>query len=481
MAYMRLWSSRLAGPETLMAAKMLLPGLSIDEIPVRAHPRRRAGGGPDSRGHPGAGLSGDFRLFGPLPPAAPCAAAPSSGKMDSMRRGGGSAKEASGRDSLLSGPVALLVLATFSTMVGFQLLLSVVPLYAERTGGGASDAGLATAAFMLSTVLTQVKMPALLGRFGYRKVLVAGVLFLGLPAFLYPLAGGVVGVLAVTLARGVGFGVVTVVFIALIVDTAPPGRRGEALGLFGIAMTLPTIFCNPFGLWLVDASGYATAFLLGGLSPLLGLFTVGRLDLDGVVLPAGDGAGFFEGLRRGPLLRLVLIFVPVSSAGGVVVTFLPLAIPPGGLFSPAAALLVFGLASTASRLWAGRFGDRRDPHLLLVPGLIVAACGVAALPQGGPVTLGGALLFGGGAGLLQNATLMLTMNRVSEDERGLGSTLWNVSFDAGTGVGAFSFGLLVGTTGLPSAFYLSAAVLLAAIVLVVVDRRREKPGPPTGP
>ncbi|MDQ3317867.1 MAG: MFS transporter, partial [Actinomycetota bacterium] len=188
-------------------------------------------------------------------------------------------------------------------------------------------------------------------------------------------------------------------------------------------------------------------------------------------------AGFVEGLRRGPLLRLFLIFATVTSATGVVVTFLPLALPASGLFSPASALLVFGIASTLSRLWAGRFGDRRDPHLLLAPGLIAAACGMAALPQGGPLTLGGALLFGAGVGMLQNATLILTMDRVADDERGLGSTLWNVSFDAGTGIGAFSFGLLVGVSGLTSAFYISALIMLAAIGLVFVDRHRKKPAP----
>jgi predicted MFS family arabinose efflux permease len=327
---------------------------------------------------------------------------------------------------------------------------------------------------MLTTVLTQVKMPRLLGRFGYKRVLVAGLLFLGLPALLYPLAGGVAGVLAVTLLRGVGFGIVTVGFAALLVELAPPERRGEALGLFGLAMTLPTILCNPLGLWLVDASGYTTVFGLGGVFPLLALLALagirtGSLDREDV-----GGAGFLEGLRRGPLLRLFLIFAAVTSATGVVVTFLPLAVPRSGLFSAASALLVFGLTSALSRLWAGRFGDRRDPHLLLAPGLVVAAGGMAALPQGGPPTLFGALLLGAGVGLLQNSTLILTMDRVAEDERGLGSTLWNVSFDAGTGVGAFSFGFLVGASGFPPAFYLSALILLAAIGLVVVDGRRKK-------
>ena len=89
----------------------------------------------------------------------------------------------------------------------------------------------------------------------------------------------------------------------------------------------------------------------------------------------------------------------------------------------------------------------------------------------------GALLFGCGFGLLQSTTLILTMDRVADDERGLGSTLWNVSFDAGTGVGAFFFGFVVEATGFAPAFYLSAAGLLAALVLVFLDRQAPETGP----
>jgi predicted MFS family arabinose efflux permease len=163
----------------------------------------------------------------------------------------------------------------------------------------------------------------------------------------------------------------------------------------------------------------------------------------------------------------------------VIVTFLPLATPESGPFSAAAALLVVGVTSTASRWWAGRFSDRHDPHLLLVPGLLAGASGMAALSQGGPLLLGGAALFGIGFGLLQNSTLILTMNRVSKAEYGLGSTLWNVAFDAGTGVGAFLFGFVISAAGFSAAFYLSAGLLVVALVLVPLDRyaRADSPEP----
>ena len=371
---------------------------------------------------------------------------------------------------MLTPPVVLLTLVSFAALFGFQSLLSVVPLYADEAGGGSSGAGLATAAFMLSTVMTQIQMPRILGRFGYRRALAAGLLFLGVPALFYAYATTLAPILAVTLLRGVGFGVVTVVFAALIVELTPPDRRGEALGLLGVAITLPTIFCNALGLWLVDRFGFEIVFLLGGVAPLLGLAMIPGIRF--AATPGGneEGVGFFAGLRRPHLRRIFLLFAAATMAAGVVVTFLPLAVPDSGIFSAAGALLVVGITSTASRWWGGRFGDRRDPRLLLAPGLIACAIGIAGLPFGGALMLAGAALFGTGFGLLQNATLILTMERVSKSEYGLGSTLWNAAFDAGTGVGAFSFGFVISAVGFAWSFALCSTLLASALTLVFLDR-----------
>jgi predicted MFS family arabinose efflux permease len=373
------------------------------------------------------------------------------------------------RDTLLTRSVVLLTLVAFAVLFGFQLLLSVVPLYADESGGGSSGAGLATAAFMLSTVLTQIQMPRLLGRYGYRRVFAAGLLFLGVPALFYVYAKTLVPILAVTLLRGVGFGIATVVFAALIVELAPPGRRGEALGLLGVAITLPTVFCNALGLWLVERSGFGIVFLLGGVAPLLGLAMIPGIRSAPTAGEEG-GAGFFKGLGRPHLRRIFILFAATTMAAGVVVTFLPLAVPGAGVFSAAGALLVVGLTSTVSRWWGGRFGDRRDPRLLLTPGLITCAVGVAVLPFGGAPMLVGAMFFGTGFGLLQNSTLILMMGRVSKSEFGLGSTLWNAAFDAGTGIGAFSFGFVISAIGFYWSFAICSALLASALVLVVLDR-----------
>jgi predicted MFS family arabinose efflux permease len=269
------------------------------------------------------------------------------------------------------------------------------------------------------------------------------------------------------------------VFAALVVELAPPGRRGEALGLLGVAITLPNIFCNALGLWLVGQFGYGVVFVLGGVAPLLGLvMVIGiRSAAPSEKGEEEEGAGFFAGLGRAPLLRIFLLFAATTMAGGVVLTFLPLAVPGSGAFSAASALLVVGITSTASRWWAGRFGDRRDPRLLLAPGLLACATGMVCLPLGGVVLLVGAVLFGTGFGLLQNATLILMMGRVSKSEYGLGSTLWNAAFDTGTGIGAFSFGFVISAVGFSWSFFICAAMVTSALLLVILDYASTQDGP----
>src|SRR5215210_2749907 len=373
--------------------------------------------------------------------------------------------------------MVLVLFASFFTMVGFYLLLSVVPVSVKKTGGGSSGAGLATAVFMFSTVLAQVGMPRVLARFGYRTVLAAGLLLLGLPALLYIPLGELPATLAVTSARGAGFGAAIVALAALVTELAPPGRRGEALGLYGVALTLPTVFCGALGLWIVERSGFALVFLIGVSAPLVAFFAA-----LGISPPERheerEGAGLRTLFERPALLRIFLLFTCCTAASGVVVTFLPLSAPGPGFFSAATALLLLGVSATLFRWWAGRFGDRRDPRLLLVPGLLACAAGMVCLPLGGVVLLAGAVLFGTGFGLLQNATLILMMGRVSKSEYGLGSTLWNAAFDAGTGIGAFSFGFVISAVGFSWSFSICSALLASALILVLLDHSSTQGQPP---
>ncbi|QYJ15574.1 hypothetical protein Rxycam_01398 [Rubrobacter xylanophilus DSM 9941] len=149
------------------------------------------------------------------------------------------------RPRVLTRPLVLVFASSFGFSTSFYLLLSVVPIYAASVGAGEAGAGLATGSLMLSTVAAELLTPLLLSRFGYRMVFAAGLALLGAPAFVLGFAPTVAGILAVCLARGFGLGIVLVVGGALVAELVPPERRGEGLGLYGVAVGVPFVVALP--------------------------------------------------------------------------------------------------------------------------------------------------------------------------------------------------------------------------------------------
>jgi predicted MFS family arabinose efflux permease len=156
----------------------------------------------------------------------------------------------------------------------------------------------------------------------------------------------------------------------------------------------------------------------------------------------------------------------------VFVTFLPLAVTDRPAWVAAAALLAQPAASTVARWITGRLGDRYGSARLLAPGLVLAAAGMTAVAATGspPAVIGGALVFGTGFGLLQNATLVLMYARVPAGVESAVSAIWNAAYDLGMAGDALCAGLLVTSIGYPMTFVLTAAMMLPALTVVRRDR-----------
>jgi predicted MFS family arabinose efflux permease len=162
------------------------------------------------------------------------------------------------------------------------------------------------------------------------------------------------------------------------------------------------------------------------------------------------------------------VFLTSAITAGVVVTFVPLAVPPALESLAAPSLLLFGAASTLTRWWAGRHADRRPAADLLRPGVLLAGLGLACLVLigHGLALLAGTTLVGAGFGLAQNASITLMFAVVPRSEFESVSAIWNLAYDAGLGAGGAGFGVLVTGTGYPAGFALTAAVILVSLAAV---------------
>jgi MFS family permease len=370
---------------------------------------------------------------------------------------------------IISRPLLVVFVFEFCSLASFDLLLSVTPMYAAA-GAGSAGAGLVTGMLLLGTVAAELAAPLLMRRCGYRPVLATGAVLLGIPALALLSGGPLVITVTVSVVRGLGFGLTGVATGALTAALLPPERRGEGLGLFGVVAGVPEVIALPVGVWLAGHYSYALVVGMTAVSALVPLAVLPWLTgaagrgKTGASADTGLSAGVRSALRQGRQLRPSLIFAASAVAGGVVVSFLPLAAGVSASIA-VAGLLAQGLTATISRWWAGWYGDRHGHPRLLVPGLAIAAVGIGALIWvAAPAAVIAAMcLFGTGFGITQNATLALMIDRMPASGIGTASALWNLAYDAGYGAGPVAFGLLVSHIGYPAGFALTAVLMLTAL------------------
>jgi MFS family permease len=373
---------------------------------------------------------------------------------------------------LITAPLLRVLCIDFAGLTSFYLLLAVVPLYTASAGAGELGAGLATAVLMGATVAAELAAPRMVTRFGHRAVIAAGVVLLGMPALALIASASMVLITLVSLARGVGLAIIFVVCGGLGASLVPAERRGEGLGVLGVVSGLPAVVAMPLSVWLAHTAGFPIIFAVGGGIALIALAVLpgvpGRVVADGQRLGAPPGLGVRATMRMPGVTRPAIVFAATATTAGVIAAFLPAAVPDGSGNLAAVALLLHAATATASRWWAGRFGDRHGAATLLVPGVLLAAAGAATLvlSWSAAAVLVGAVLLGTGFGAVQNASLAPMYDQVDTSSYGSVTAVWSVAYDSGLGVGAVGFGLLASVAGHTAGFAVIAVLMVVALCVI---------------
>lgn len=370
--------------------------------------------------------------------------------------------------------LGLLSVAGFA---GYAALLAVGPSWAIHGGATEAGAGLVNGVLLGATVLAQLAVPRALATWGTRRVLVVGLLFLGLPAPAYLLSDALPWVLALSALRGIGFGVLTVTGSAAAARLVDPSRRGAAIGAYGLAVALPSLVLLPASVPLADALGFAWVFWIAAL-PVVGIPAAWGL---GTVL---RGLGHDRPATTAPTSRpdrrlLLAVLAPtvvlfaVTMAGGSLLTFAPQLTGPT---SAMALLLGMGLTAALARWLVGALADRHGVRPFIAPLLLLAAASMAAcawaVAQGRPVALVvAATVLGVSYGALQNLTLVAAFAAAGPTRIPAASACWNIGFDAGTASGAVVAGALAASFSFPVALSAMAATSLVAVLAAVLPGR----------
>ena len=280
----------------------------------------------------------------------------------------------SGRRTLLS-PTAAAFIVFVPTGIVNVLIGPLLPTLSARWSLNDTQAGyLFTSQFLASTVgvaLSGILVP----RFGYRAVMVLGLICMALGVATLPMASWSLGIAAVA-CIGAGFGL-TVPTSNLLVAEANPVGKAAALNLLNFAWSVGAVAC-PFLVAHFQGSGRAMTFLylLGGAILLVGvLLAVAPLPhseraASGSLLPTTSLAKLLRMPSAIALGTLFFVYVGTENAVG------------GWLASYAKRLLdtpAAGWATTPSYFYGALlFGRLFVPVLLRkMPEIQMARAGVA--------------------------------------------------------------------------------------------------------
>ncbi len=171
--------------------------------------------------------------------------------------------------------LAILFLAVFVDLVGFGIVLPLLPFYADRFGASGVVIGFLVLSYSAAQLLLAPVWGRLSDRFGRRPILIIGLVGSAISYVVFAYAGSVAVLLLSRVMAGVG-GANIPVAQAYIADVTPPERRAANMGLIGAAFGLGFIFGPAIGGLLAPVStaapGLAAAALCAGNAVLAFFF-----------------------------------------------------------------------------------------------------------------------------------------------------------------------------------------------------------------
>lgn len=139
---------------------------------------------------------------------------------------------ATARDDLRR--LGVLIAINFVDMVGFAIILPLLPFYAMRLDGSPLMVGVITSAFSVAQLLSAPLWGRVSDRYGRRPALLVGLVASALAYVVFGLAHSLALLLVSRFVQGAGGGT-TGVTQAYIADTVEPARRARALGWLSAA------------------------------------------------------------------------------------------------------------------------------------------------------------------------------------------------------------------------------------------------------
>lgn len=156
--------------------------------------------------------------------------------------------------------LAVVILAIFSDMLMYGLVVPFLPVHAESLGASQSQIGILFSSYALALFVATPFFGALSDKVGRKKLLVWGLIALAVTTLLYAFASSFWVLVLARLLQGFAAAIPWTAGLALLAEVFPKEERGKAMGLAMSGQAGGVLLGPPIGGWLYDLGGYRFPF-----------------------------------------------------------------------------------------------------------------------------------------------------------------------------------------------------------------------------
>lgn len=162
--------------------------------------------------------------------------------------------------------IIILFFTLVVVMLGFGIVIPILPFYIDSFGASGSDLGLLMSSFAAMQFIFAPIWGSLSDRYGRKPILIIGVLGNGLAHLLFGLSSQLWMLFAARIMAGILSSATMPTAMAYIGDSTSEEERGGGMGILSAAIGVGVIFGPGLGGWLASGSLSLPFFLAAALS-----------------------------------------------------------------------------------------------------------------------------------------------------------------------------------------------------------------------